>query len=134
LRAAEAGGVESMVHVPWPIPFPSFQHRVALTFGLHLDMVERGRVHDEIRFHWTSGSRLLPDFAGTVRFRIEGRGTRIAIEGGYAAPLGIAGRIIDLVLGRRIARASVTDLARRLDTYVGARQNAWSVLHPAMLV
>lgn len=123
LERAEAGGREAAVRGPWPrLPF---SRRVRFGFSLHLDVTEGGRRHDEIRFHWASGTRLLPDFHGTLAFRIEQSRTRIIVSGDYRVPLGAFGRWFDRRLGRRIAYASVRNFAERLAADLEARERAW---------
>ncbi|HEV8021319.1 MAG TPA: hypothetical protein VGP41_08675, partial [Candidatus Lustribacter sp.] len=92
LQNAEAGGAESLVRVPWFHMLPIPAHRVRWTFGLHSDITEHGRRHDEIRFRWNSGTRLLPNFRGIISFRIQATRTIIFIEGSYDAPFGVFGR------------------------------------------
>lgn len=125
LRNAEAGGAESLVRVPWFPWLPAFAHRVRMSFGVHADMSEPGRRHDEISVRWSSGSRLLPNFRGTICFRIDATRTRVLVEGSYDAPLGVLGRCFDNVIGKRIARASLQDLADRLATFLEQRERAW---------
>jgi hypothetical protein len=125
LRNAEAGAVESLVRVPWFHALPALAHRVRMSFGLHVDTTDVGRRHEEIRLRWSSGSPLLPNFRGTICFRIEATRTRILIEGTYDAPFGVLGRCFDDVIGKRIARASLQDLGDRLATFLGLRERAW---------
>lgn len=125
LERAEAGGQEAYIRVPWFVPLPLPVRRVRMTFGLHRDVAEGGRAHDEIRFNWASGTRVLPDFRGTIMFRIEGARTRVLIDGSYAAPLGTLGRWFDAAIGKRVARASLRDLAERIAAYLAARERAW---------
>jgi hypothetical protein len=125
LRNAEAGGIQSLVRVPWFRPLPALARRVQMTFGLHKDVTEPGREHEEIRLRWTSGTRMLPNFRGTLHFRIEALRTRIFIDGTYDAPLGLLGRCFDQVIGKRIARASMQDLADRLATFLEQREREW---------
>ena len=125
LRAAERGGPEATIAAPWPFPSPAPHHRVALSFGLHLDMVDGGRQHDEVRLHWKSRSVLLPDFHGTLRFGIADRRTNVFLDGSYISPLGPAGRIFDRLIGARIAKASLQDLVNRIAGYLGERELAW---------
>jgi hypothetical protein len=125
LRRAEAGGAEGTIRVPWPLPFAFLAHRVAFSFGIHEDDLEAGRPHDELRFHWESGSRLLPNFRGTMRFRIESLRTRVHIDGGYAIPLGAVGFCFDRTVGKPLARASLQELANRVAAYLGACESAW---------
>ena len=127
LRSAEGGGPESAIRVPW-LPFA--QHRVALTFGLHAGVPGAGAPHDEVRFHWSSGTSMLPDFRGTIHFRGEDGKTRVLVEGGYNAPLGVAGGVFDRLAGRRMAHASLAELAGRIAGYLSARQRDWRAAHP----
>ena len=125
LRRAEGGSGEAEIRVPMHF-VPAFLHRrVALTFGLHFDTTEGGRVHDEIRVRWTSGTPLLPDFHGTVRFRIDGPGTTVMVDGTYRNPFGIAGQLFDAAAGRYIAHASIADVARRVAASLESDQNDW---------
>jgi hypothetical protein len=125
LRNAEAGRAESLVRVPWFPLIPALAHRVRMSFGLHADVGEPGRRHEEIRLRWNSGSRLLPNFRGAVSFRIEGTRTRIFIDGSYDAPLGLIGRYFDDAIGKRVARVSLQDLADRLAGFLEQRERAW---------
>ena len=125
LRHAESGGEEAAIRLPLPQPLPPLRRVVALTFALHFDVEEAGRRHDEVRLRWDSGTSLLPDFHGTIRFRIEGASTRIIIGGSYTVPLGALGRLFDAVLGRHIASATLRDLAERLATTLAERERAW---------
>jgi hypothetical protein len=125
MHEAHGGGAQADIHVPVRLFSPWFQHRVAMTFELRYDEADGGRRHDEIRLRWNAGTPLLPEFAGTIRFRIAGANTRVLIDGVYRAPFGFVGRAFDTLLGGRIARASVCDLAQRLSSYLEARQRTW---------
>jgi hypothetical protein len=129
LRRAEAGGPEAAIRIPWPLPFAFLRHRVSFSFGIHEDVLEGGRRHDEVRFHWESGSRLLPNFRGTMRFRIESLRTRVNVEGGYIIPLGAAGYCFDRAFGNRLARACLQDLADRVAAHLGACESTWRAAH-----
>jgi thiosulfate dehydrogenase [quinone] large subunit len=121
LRRAQAGEPEAEIHVPVAL----LARRVHVTFGLHFDIVEDGRAHDEIRVRWDAGAAYLPDFRGTIRFRIAGTGTTVSVDGTYHIPFGVFGRVFDAVLGRRIARASVTDFAARIAQALETNQRTW---------
>jgi len=125
LRRAEAGQPEAEIRVPLAFLPRVIRKSVEITFGLHYDVAERGRSHDEIRLHWGSGTSLLPNFRGTLRFRIAGSGTDVLIEGSYGIPLGMLGRIFDSVAGRHIARASLRDFARRIAQALETNQREW---------
>jgi hypothetical protein len=125
LRRAEAGEAEAAIHVPIRFLPAMLERRVAVTFGLHVDVTEPGRPHDEIRLRWTAGTPLLPDFRGTLRFRIAGQGTDVLVAGTYRVPFGPLGRIFDDIIGHRIAEASVGDLARRIADALETSERAW---------
>lgn len=70
--------------------------------------------------------RLLPDFDGRLSVRVDPHGDReIVLRGIYEVPLGAVGRFGDSLIGRRVARYSVSDLlgrlAERLDREVDRR-------------
>ncbi len=130
-RAAELAGPEAEIGVRWRFPFPMLRHRVALSFGVHSDVMEQGRAHDEIHVQWTSGMPILPDFHGVLRFRIEGTGTRVLVDGWYLPPLGPIGRAFDRHVGRWIASESMRDLADRVAAHLTQREGAWRAQQPA---
>lgn len=119
LQRAERGGAEGILHVG------ALRRHVRLHFGRRSDLREPGRHHDELVLHWTSGSPLLPDFHGTIDFRIAAPGTRVIVEGSYRPPLGWIGRAFDALLGRHIARATMRDLVDHLATDAETREQAW---------
>ncbi len=121
LAAAERGEPEATVRAG-----PA---HLTVRFGFEVrnDVLERGRMHEEIALHWTAQSPLLPDFAGTLRFRIHGPRTRFIIEGTYVPPSGILGALFDRIAGRRIARATAADLVTRIAARASAREAAWRV-------
>ena len=78
--------------------------------------------HDALRFVWIPTHRVpfLPVLQGFLRVRPAGdHRTRVILEGAYEPPLGIAGRIVDALLGRRIAALTaqtlLADLKRSLE-------------------
>jgi hypothetical protein len=123
LRAAEAGGSEATIGLG------SVRQRVTLSFGIHSDVPEAGRPHHELRVKWSAGSQLLPDFRGTFRFRIDELRTRVIVEGTYVPPLGAIGPLFDRLFGRRIATATMQDLADRIAAYVTKREVRWRTEH-----
>jgi hypothetical protein len=88
---------------------------VRLTFALHPDEADDGRLHDAVLVEWHAGTSLFPQFHGTLRMRIATIDTtRLILEGAYRPPLGRVGVIFDRLAGRRIARATMDDLLGRL--------------------
>jgi len=98
---------------------------------LAIDLVEEGRRHDEIRLRWSSGSKLFPNFRGTVRFRIEQTFTRVLVDGSYAPPLGVLGAAFDRFIGRHLAARTLDDLAGRIARALEKREREWEAAHPA---
>jgi hypothetical protein len=87
------------------------------------DEHDPGRLHDALEIDWTAGTHFFPDFRGTLRLRIDSvETTRLSLEGTYQPPFGAFGRVFDLVAGRRIARATLSDLLRRLGDAMEARE------------
>ncbi len=125
LKRAAKGQAEAEIHVPIRF-FPSIlRRRVDVTFSLHIDELESGRSHDEIRMRWTSGTVFLPDFRGALRFRIAGNGTDVFLDGTYRVPFGAVGEMFDALIGHRIALASLGDLARRIAHALEESERAW---------
>lgn len=92
-----------------------FRRSVRLVFALHPDETDRGRIHDAMLIEWTAGTRLFPDFHGTLRLRIATvESTLLALEGCYRPPLGRPGLLFDRLVGRRIARATMRELLERV--------------------
>jgi hypothetical protein len=89
-------------------------HRVITHFRRQPDLTEPGRFHDEIAFEWSARSRWLPDLHGCLRFRIATAQTRVILVGEYVPPFGFAGAFFDRLVGRRLARATASDLVDRL--------------------
>lgn len=66
---------------------------------------------------WTpeAHEKLLPSFRGRLVLVAESlSSTRLSIHGTYTVPLGAVGRFGDSLVGRRIARASITELVERV--------------------
>jgi hypothetical protein len=97
----------------------ALRRSVRVMFHLHPDETERGRAHDAIAFAWRAPSRWLPDFHGELRIRIATvRRTRVMIESSYRPPFGALGSAFDRLIGRRLARATLTDLLERVVTHL----------------
>lgn len=120
LARAERGGAEGVLHVG------ALGRHVQLEFGRRCDLGEPGRHHDELVIHWTSGSPLLPDFQGTIDFRIAAPDTRVIVDGTYRPPLGWIGRVFDAYVGRHIAGATMRDLVDHLAADAETRERAWN--------
>ena len=87
------------------------------------DEDEPGRQHDQLDIDWSAGTRFFPDFRGTLRLRIESvETTRLSLEGCYQPPFGALGLVFDSLAGRRIARATMSDLLQRVGDALEARE------------
>jgi hypothetical protein len=128
LRRAERGGTEAVLHVPLG-GFPGLGKTVSFGFGIRENTEEHGRSHNELALQWMAGTPLLPNFSGTLRFRIAAGGTRIVLDGSYAPPGGALGRIFHAVLGRRIALKTCQDLLRRIAADLTERERTWRSGH-----
>jgi len=96
------------------------------------DEHEPGRAHDALEIDWTAGTRFFPDFHGALRLRIESvEETRLTLEGTYQPPFAAFGTVFDLVLGRRIARATMRDLLQRLGDAMERREAEFRADGPA---
>jgi hypothetical protein len=118
-------GVE--LHVPLRDVAPTrggrLRRRVRLVAQRIVDEDEPGRIHDALEIDWVAGTRFFPDFHGALRLRIESvETTRLSLEGTYQPPFGVPGHAFDLLVGRRIARATMRDLLRRLGDAMEQRE------------
>ncbi len=124
LRRAERGGSEASVQVPivgnWAIG-PTAK----LRFTLRSDTAERGRSHEEIGLRWTTAFRLLPDFHGTLRFRVQRSETRIVLDATYLPPAGALGSFFDVLVGRRIAARTCQYFVQRIADSLAERERSW---------
>ncbi len=75
----------------------------------------------EIAVSWDPADRTVPSFAGTLHCSEGGEGeTILALDGEYEPPLGVAGAVFDLVVGRRIAAATLQALLEDIKRFVEA--------------
>ena len=123
--AEAAGGVE--LHVPLRDIAPTrgghLRRHVRLVAARIPDEHERGRIHDALEIDWAAGTRFFPDFHGALRLRIASvEETRLTLDGTYQPPFGAFGAVFDQLIGRRIARATLHDLLRRLGDAMERRE------------
>lgn len=90
--------------------------------------------------HWsaTQSEHLFPIFEGELLVRGGAQGSELSLVGAYRIPLGPVGKFGDKVLGRRLARQSLSqylnDIAARLDHEVDRRTRAVAVAPTAYQV
>lgn len=106
-----------------PLLGGSIAKPVELVFALQPDEHEGGRGHDAMQIAWRAQGRLFPDFHGALRLRIASvETTLLTLEGAYQPPFGPAGRVVDALVGRRIARATMGELLGRIAAELEARE------------
>jgi hypothetical protein len=120
LGGSEIGSPGTMV-IAGPL-----RRRVRLQFGTASDETEIGRRNEEVAIRWSARTRWLPDFAGTLRFRIASvHTTTLLLSGTYVPPGGALGLIFDRIAGARIAQATIDRFADRIARAIEAHEAAW---------
>ena len=125
LARATKGGAEATLEFPLIAGRLTLSRSVELSFDQAPDLNEPGRPHFESVVLWQSGTKLLPDFSGAIRTRIAVPGTLLIIAGRYRPPLGIFGVLFDWLIGRRIALATLRNLAEKLGTALEGCETTW---------
>jgi PAS domain S-box-containing protein len=83
------------------------------------DVSDRSRRHEALSFTWRCGGWFpLPEVHGFITVRPHGTLTRLTLDGQYTPPGGIAGRVFDTLVGRRIAKRSIQRLVREMALFV----------------
>ncbi len=101
----------------------SLVRRVVVRSRMQIDVTERGRSHDEIVFDYDTRSRWLPNFAGSLRFRVDALRTLVILEGRYVPPAGAFGELFDRFVGHRLAVAMSRDI---LDRSIRSLEACWA--------
>lgn len=125
------------VHMTVPVTLGSggsLEQTVAVAIGQVTGDGHGGAVID-LSWEPTGRERILPSFHGTLCIgESETSGSRLTISGAYRIPLGPVGRFGDTVLGRRVARDSLSEvvsrIARRIDS-ADVRRRQVSLPKPA---
>jgi hypothetical protein len=128
LRQIDERGAEVRVRVRDFVPTRrgKLRRRVRIVFERRLDESEPGRPHDAVALHWNAGTRLFPDFHGELRLRIASVDeTLLTLEGEYRPPLGPLGAVFDALVGRRIARSTMSELLGRIAKAMERREEAY---------
>ncbi len=88
----------------WVGPFKWARARIAYEGAQVRDVSDPARVHQAFSFTWPARAWVpLPGVHGLITVRPNSLRTQLTLDGQYLPPLGIAGRVFDAVLGRRIA-------------------------------
>ncbi len=95
------------------------------------DLTDPTRDHDALVVEWhVHGALPLPRFRGLVTARPNGICTTLHFQGHYTPPLGIAGRAVDALLGRQIARRTLERLLDCVAAYINASFGKERMLRP----
>lgn len=84
------------------------------------DLVADAGTPGVLELSWDPEDRTVPSFKGTLRCEGGDGRSALTLEGEYKPPLGVAGAVFDLVVGRRIASATLQSLLSDIKTFVEA--------------
>ncbi len=100
-------------------PFGWARARVWCEASQVRDVSDQTRVHEAFSFTCRgSGWWPLPTVHGFITVRPNGQLTRLTLDGQYIPPFGVAGRVFDAVLGRRVAQLAIQRLANEMASFV----------------
>ncbi len=100
-------------------PFGWGRAHVWCEASLVRDVSDHSRQHEAFSFTWHgSGWLPLPVIHGFITVRPNGQLTQLRLEGQYVPPFGIAGRVFDAALGRRVAQLAIQRLADEMASFV----------------
>ncbi len=106
-------------------PFSALRTRVEYELQEVPDHTDTTRIHDALTIHWHARSWFpLPVMRGLITVRPNGASTELRMEGSYAAPLGLPGRIFDRIIGRHIAQRTMN---RFLDDVHDFAEREWNL-------
>lgn len=122
--ALESSGISIPIHKTG-VPIPqAWKCRITVRFSRQIDADEPGRAHDQLVFHWTTLSPLLPKLNGVLSFRIHTERTKVLFTGTYTPPLGFVGQLFDRIIGRHIAIATMTEIFDQLQNLLEENHRA----------
>jgi len=104
-------------------PVESAAENVSHAIKVVDDRTDRSRLHDALLLAWKPEHRgLFPDFSGVLTVRPKDHGVWMRLQGRYNPPFGIAGKLFDIVAGRRIAERTAR---RLLDQLTAEIERKW---------
>jgi len=96
-------------------PSPPLGERVSVTAKSTDDRTDDARRHDALLIAWRPQTRrMFPDFHGVLTVRPRHHGAFLHLNGQYEPPFGSAGKVFDAIVGRSIARSTLTHLLNDL--------------------
>lgn len=100
-------------------PFSSVRTRVECELVEIRDHTDQTRIHDALTLRWKARARIpVPLMRGLITVRPNGPATELRMEGTYAPPLGLLGRIFDGIIGKHIAQRTVERFLDELRDFV----------------
>jgi len=100
-------------------PFAALRTPVICDLSEVRDYTDQTRAHEALSVHWSAKAALpVPEMDGLLTVRPNGPLTQLRMEGRYEPPLGLFGRIFDLLVGRYVARRTVRRFLNELRTFI----------------
>ncbi len=96
------------------------------------DKTDAVRGHDALSISWQPRWSVFPSFRGHATVRPQSSGSILALEGSYQPPGGLAGRVFDRFIGRRLANGTMDHLLGRLRRYIEHRYRAFQQACPTI--
>lgn len=102
---------------------PLARLRTPVVCNLHevRDFTDETRIHEALVLHWKARANIpVPEMNGLLTVRPNGPLTQLRMEGQYEPPLGLPGRLFDALVGRHIARRTISLFLAELRTFIEA--------------
>lgn len=100
-------------------PFAGLRTPVICDLHEVRDFTDQTRIHEALTLHWKARAKIpVPEMNGLLTVRPNGRLTQLRMEGRYEPPLGLPGRLFDLLAGRYIARRTIRVFLSELRTFI----------------
>jgi hypothetical protein len=116
LETRAQSGLSTILVPLAPAPFSLWtQKRVEVTVRTGLDSTDPARRHEALWVDFEpQGPFPFPRFHTRVTFRPYNTRTRVSLEGVYQPPLGLAGRVVDALVGGNVARRAMRALLEQI--------------------
>ncbi|HET6895797.1 MAG TPA: hypothetical protein VFH72_10495 [Candidatus Baltobacteraceae bacterium] len=100
-------------------PFAALRTPVICNISEVRDYTDQTRAHEALSVHWTAKAALpVPQMDALLTVRPNGPVTQLRMHGRYEPPLGLFGRIFDLLVGRFLARRTVRRFLNELRVFI----------------
>lgn len=102
-------------------PFAGLRTPVVCELHEVRDFTDQTRIHEALTLHWKAHARVpVPEMNGLLTVRPNGPLTQLHMDGEYEPPLGLPGRLFDVLAGRFIARRTARLFLTELRTFIEA--------------